>query len=828
MSLRRSSVEGPHFRIAISVALAAFVVAGFIETAPVAAGQAVPGLGGLAGENEVVIDAESIDYDKRTNVVTARGAVKITRGEMVLTADEVRLNRSTQVAEAEGNVVLTDAEGTVTADMLTLNLVEETGSVDMGSVFLTKNRYQLTGRRFEKRVGQSYTVSDGSFTTCRCGSGQPPSWSIRGQQVTVDLEGYASVKGGTFRVKDRPVFYIPWGLFPVRRERQSGLLFPRFGFSNTRGFQIAQPFYVAINKSMDATLSLDVETNARVGLVGEYRYALSQTTAGELQGSYFNEQIRGASSADVVNTNIADPDIPLNRWNVGLTHDQALPFGVHGYADVFRVSDSLFLREINVLTFNPGVDVALRTRRFARSRVGTERMFDRGVVAVSGTWYQDFINDQDYVFRTPPRIEGFSSHRLWDDRVMVHLAGEGVNFERDTGFAGQRLDLRPAVEVPWRLRNVVFGSIRGGFRETAYSLDDTYVPPQVNYNDNPADPGSPPPSILPALDDHATRELYSFAAEAGTSLARVIPFQRWGIERLKHTIEPKVGYLFVPRSTARQAALPLFDDVDRVNQRSVFTYGVTTRLLARTAGTGRSDSEARATEAAGEESVEGTAGGSVSHAASGSIRELARFSLFQAYDVAHRGGSFIGEVNPETGDVSQSDGTRISDLSARLRLTPSDSLSFEGGTDYSLTGYGARSGMVRLGITDPRAPADEFSLPALRGRSRFGIAYRYVAGSAVQEINANVVFRLSKRLYTAYETRYDALNRRFLENRFGVRLISNCECWVVDFGVSDKVNPDETQVFALVSLVGLGQLGKEPFKNSLGAIALPEQRVLGQ
>jgi hypothetical protein len=59
-------------------------------------------------------------------------------------------------------------------------------------------------------------------------------------------------------------------------------------------------------------------------------------------------------------------------------------------------------------------------------------------------------------------------------------------------------------------------------------------------------------------------------------------------------------------------------------------------------------------------------------------------------------------------------------------------------------------------------------------------------------------------------------------------LISAQECWVVDVGVSDRVNPDETEVRLLVSLVGLAQFGKEPFRQSLGAIAAPVHGFLAQ
>jgi LPS-assembly protein len=788
-----------------------------------------PGVASMARDGDgggVTVEATTITYDQQANVITARGQVKITRGDMVLTAETVRVNRTTQVAEAQGSVVLTDPQGTLTADALTLDLVAETGNLEAGDVVLEKSRYQLSGRRFEKLPGQSYRIEGGSFTTCRCRPGDAPDWSVRGERVTLDLDGYGTVQRGVFDVKGVPVFYVPYGIFPLKRERQTGLLFPRLGFSNTRGFQIEQPFYVAIDKSTDATVAVDLETAARVGVLGEFRYALSQKTLGELYGSYFNEQIRGASSEDVVNSDIADPDIPLHRWSAGATHDQKLPLGMRGFADVFRVSDDLFLREINLFSFNPDVGVALRTRRFERSRVGVERQFARGAVVTSGTWYQDFINPDDFVFQTPPRLEARATQRFFDDRLALNFAGEGVNFARDEGYEGQRLDLGPELELPWRLGRYAYGSWRGGFRETLYSLGNTDVPPQVNFN--PADPGSKPPTIL-ALDDNATREVFYVHGQAGTSLSRVIPFRRFGFTAVKHTIEPELDYLYVPRTDTRQATLPLFDDVDRVNRRSVFTYGMTSRLLARVA----TDADAAGDAVSDEVADVGAAGdpgafGPPVAPRRGPIRELGRFSIFQSYDVNTKGGDFIDEVDPDTGEVIRDEGDRASDLALHLRLTPAPFLGFEGRTDYGVASGRPKGAFIGLMLSDPRTPADDFVLASLRGRTRVGVGYRFVANSAVEEINWSMVFRLTKRYYAAYEARYDNISKRFLENNYGLRVISDCECWIVDIGVSDQVNPDETQVRVLVSLVGLGQVGKEPFRQSLGAIAAPSRSYMNE
>lgn len=805
------------------------------------------------GNGEVTVDAASISYDQGSNVITARGAVKIARGEMVLTADTVRVNRTTQQAEAEGNVVLKDPQGTVTADSMALNLVDETGQLGNGSVFLNKNHYQLTGTHFEKHAGQVYDITGGRFTTCLCKDGGPPSWSVRGERMSLDVEGYGRVSRGQFEVRGVPIFYIPYGLFPVRRDRQTGLLFPRFGYSNRRGFQYEQPLYIAINKSMDATVAVDVETAARIGVLGEYRYALSENTAGEVNGSYFNEQIRGASSEDVVNRNIANPNIPLNRWSAGMIHDQWLPGQFHGFADVFRVSDNLFLREINLFTFNPSTDVALRTRRYERSRVGVDRVFDRGLLIATSTWYQDFINPQKFVFQTPPKIEGVTVHRFLDDRVAVSLAGQGANFERDQGFEGQRLDLKPEVEVPWRLGHYGWGSWRGGFRETAYTLADTSVPLQVNFN--PADPGSKPPSILPALDDSASRELFYVNGEAHTQLARVFPFHRFGFTALKHTLEPSVNYLFVPQTDTRQAALPLFDDVDRLNRRSVFTYGLTSRLLGRQEAAATPKAKAKAGRAvqastgpAYDASVDDTvveAGtpAARAHAAAatartaedaaaaparGPIRELGRFSVFQSYDVLTKGGDFIDEVDPVTGRVIPRDATRVSDLGVLLRLAPTSFATFEGRADYDVNQGRTKGANLFLSLSDPRTFVDDFSLQSLRGRSRVSFGYRFVANSALEEVNGGLLLRLTKRYYGAFEARYDNLAKKFLEVGGGLRVISDCECWVVDVGVTNHVNPNETTARVLVSLVGLGQVGREPFGSTFGAISGPARSILGQ
>jgi LPS-assembly protein len=203
-----------------------------------------------------------------------------------------------------------------------LDLDDETGELKDAHIYSERYGYTLNGERIEKRIGQSYRIENGEFTTCHCKEGAQ-DWSIAGDSLDVTLDGYGYLEGGTFKIFDWPVLWIPRAALPIYRERQSGLLFPRVGFSNRRGFQLLQPYYWAINKSQDATISLDVETSLRIGLLGEYRYAFNEGSIGAFEFGYFHEAIRGQTENIRVRRHLTEA--PENRWGSSATICRSSP-----------------------------------------------------------------------------------------------------------------------------------------------------------------------------------------------------------------------------------------------------------------------------------------------------------------------------------------------------------------------------------------------------------------------------------------------------------------------------------------------------------------------
>lgn len=704
----------------------------------------------LVQAQEITITADEISYEQKTNEVMARGNVVITRGDTEVRADEVRLNRATNEADAQGHVRITDPEGTVTAEVLHLNLDEETGFLSEAEIHSRRMRYSLRGERVEKGWGQSYRIENGTFTTCHCAEGAP-SWSISGEQLGVTLGGYGTLQGGTFKVLDIPIIYIPRAIFPVQRERQSGFLLPRFGFSNTRGFQTLLPAYWAINKSQDATVAFDLETSARVGVIGEYRYALSRETRGILAGSYFNESFRGAAPGTAF-----EASIPTDRWSVTGEHDQPFLGDSRLYDDVFLVSDDLFLREINTYAFEHARAVALRTLPFTETRAGIIQQWDRAALKAEGTYYQDLTGFQSQTLQRAPEVD-FWGQTLLGTHVLGDIASSAVDFQRGRDTDGARIDIAPSAMLPLPLGHFAFGSVRAGLRETAYHLTDRTV----------SDSGR-------QLPREQSRELAQIDAEASTTLSRIYPVSLFGLEKVKHTIEPAIAYLYIP--AVSQADLPLFDGIDRIERRNLLSYGVTSRLIGKFVSSGDD---------------KGAASSDPWHS---QIRELGRLSLMQSYDISR-------EIDPLQPDRSAN---HLTDIDLDGRVNPSRSLSVHFNTNYDPMDNNISAARVGIFVADPRRPPPGTEAPRLETRTSAGISYRFLTQNLLQELDDNIVLRLTDWAGFLYSSRYDVVANRFLDNYFGLRLISTCDCWAVDFAVVDRTNPQEVEVRAQVTLVGLG------------------------
>jgi lipopolysaccharide assembly outer membrane protein LptD (OstA) len=266
-------------------------------------------------------------------------------------------------------------------------------------------------------------------------------------------------------------------------------------------------------------------------------------------------------------------------------------------------------------------------------------------------------------------------------------------------------------------------------------------------------------------------------------VSRVFEFHHLGFDKVKHTIEPRLEYLFIPNVS--QSDVPLFDGLDRVRHRSLMTYGFVSRLLARTAEKETDDDK-------GEEGVE-------------HVYELTRLSIAQSYDFQREIRSIVGSRRKD----------HFSDIDLAVRVSPVRATSILANSTFDTGSAGFSSASVGLRLRDPRKVPDQARLVT---RPSFSFTYRFIRDNRlttrdpdqsdeVQQLESTLIVPVTQRLGFLYATRYDIRNKKFFENHAGLRIISACDCWGLDLGFTDRSNPNELEFRAQLTLVGLGSFG---------------------
>jgi LPS-assembly protein len=788
-------------------------------------------------EEEINVTADSLSMKDRGVEIEGQGNVVVKRQEMTLKADQVSMNRETNDMEAAGHVSVDDPEWKVKfADRLRLNMTEETGTIDNGDVFLEKGHLSLTGSRIQKLQGQSYHIDDGFFTTCLCEDG-PPTWKVSADEIDVTREGSGIVRHAKFYILDVPVFYLPYAVFPVKSERQTGLLFPEFGNSSKGGFRYMQPFYWAINKSNDATLSFDIESRARIGFLTEYRTIFSRNAHAEIDLSYFNETFRVNPGGAIKDQTIAECQttlgstrpfsrtdcggvIPQNRWSVIETHRQTGSSGWMTYSDIELVSDDFFLREMtHNLHFNFDQERDIKTSRYSQSRAGFIKGW--GDATLQGEWdfYQDFIQEDKRTLQRTPQLSFTGRTLLGNTPVELRWRTAGINYLRQDGADGLRFDLRPELLLPFHLANYVHGSLSVAPRETAYHLYESTDSPLLALCTPPL-PSLTCSKIRRTYARNTSRELVEVTGNLGTSFGRVYSWNGEEIEKIKHVVEPEVKYLFVSHS--RQSDIPIMDGVDRVNHRNLMTFSLTNRLWARFSHGGAALPEDGDVEP-------------VAAPTSGDTREFGRLKFAVSYDV----------------DEEKPLGDRLSDLDINLRVMPKDYLAFESGTGVSPNSGRVSQATALFSIFDPRPITRRVLDRDFMRPNSLDLSYRFI-GKTIDSLlteNANLVvvdprspktcspaatpsgegifdprcnnektvmgligiralLHLTDHLLFIYDSTYNTNKGSFTTNRGSLKILSGCECWTLTLSLNQLTNPNETRFNFNFNLLGLGTQAK--------------------
>ena len=680
------------------------------------------------------------------------GDVQIVYQDIEIRCDVADWNRVTGEVVAHGNVILDRGPSRFTAEEARFNIQTKTGTFFNATAFIDP-MYTFTGREIEKLDETHYRIDRATFTTCQT-DGKPP-WSFHVRKAKVEQEGLGRFSSSAMKIRGVPVFYMPYMVWPIKQERAAGLLFPRFGYSNTRGFNFGLPLFLPIGRSYDTTIFADYYAKGYFGLGNSWRWAPVQGAQGEIN-------LYALWGEDSQNEETEGNRL---QWKVFGKHAQEDFLGFRLLAQVEDLSNIVFWqdfdRSFDANTRRDLFSFVFMTRSFGpyslNLRADNRRTFFTNVIAEDDT--------REVVLRQLPEIEIRSgSTSVFGSQVYLNLIsslsylyadrGEVLEFSEDPGtpptprqFAGDyaRADLFPQFSYtipgpPW-----ISVTPRLGGRFTYYT--DQYTEDRRDFAGKPIN------------------RIYATGAIdlVGPSFSRV--FGGFGsFSKIKHLVEPRFEYRYLT-TTTDVTRIPIFDEVDSTPQdANLVNFVLANRLLG------------RARDGVG-------------------TRELGSLELIQAY-------SFDAPLNRGDGvNTSQ-----LGPLGMALRLTPSPGTGFDARLSYDLLYKNLRSTslaaslMRRLGMLNltwyesynPRT-GDRFS-----SQIRSLVAFRK-AGFPID---------------ASFQIAYDIVNDSIGDQRYQINYQGSC--WNISAQYRDtRIGAFPTrEILVVIGLRGVGALPE--IKGSLG------------
>lgn len=232
-----------------------------------------------SADDKMMIEADTVAYDLDADSVTATGRVVIYYLNHVVVADEVIVNRKTKRVTAAGNVEITDPDGNVAkSNRIDLDNDLANGIVD-GLELVTAERVALTARNATRSNGDLTVLNDGAYLPCvDCNGvkGKKPIWQIKANRILHKQKEQTIVfENATFEFLGVPLAWVPVLSQPDPSVKQkTGFLMPSGKRSETLGYSVKVPYYVALDPSYSLTLTPTVYSRQGLLFSGKWRQRL--------------------------------------------------------------------------------------------------------------------------------------------------------------------------------------------------------------------------------------------------------------------------------------------------------------------------------------------------------------------------------------------------------------------------------------------------------------------------------------------------------------------------------------------------------------------------
>ncbi len=698
------------------------------------------------------IFADRITHEQKPERIIAEGSVILQQFRedaptgLQIEADRIQYNIGANSIDAVGNLFLHNKYDELRAAEAQIDLQKQTGFFRQATLFWHDTNLSASADLIEKTDIKSYHFINGRLSTCAPRKDKRPDWSIWGRDVKITLNDYAKLQHATFRVKDIPVFYLPYVMIPIRKDKKSGLLFPEYSSSSRNGVGIIAPVFLNLSPSYDMTLYPGYYSNRGPVLAGEFRYIAASNSRGTIMFNYLDDELVDTPDDDFKSDGRLRTN--SNRYWIRGKADHDFGDRLVARLDIDTVSDHDYPQEFKkgIIGFNRSNSdfLALYNRGFQAETIDLRE----NTLQLSKVWttsdlqteveiIDDLRDDPDEV--TPPwavpRIAYSGLLPFLKTPLDLTWGTEYVYYWRDEDVSAQRVDLFPQLNGPIVLSPYLESSYLVGMRETLY-----YIEPQDTLSEE-----------VWAGRDFEHRTFYNFQLSGATTLSRDYDIAIKKYRTFRHAIRPELSYVLVQGTG--QDDLPVLDNEDRILEKNWLQYGLNNYFRA-----------IRLDEIALFRT------------------NFSSFKVNQVYDID-------AEDHP------------FSAIYFELVVRGFENLFFSYETALSVYGEGITTYSLETRYKNRRG--DSFNLDyryKLHPDIDPPFFYSDAEGESLHEIRGNFQSRLSQLFSVKLDTTYSLSSDTTVDSTFS--LIYHNPCWTLEFAAGR--NAGDTSFYLLFSLAGMG------------------------
>lgn len=174
-------------------------------------------------------------------------------------------------------------DGKYVAGFIAYNFETKKGKIK--DVITQQDEGYIHGRDIKKDTGDVYYVSHGKYTTCEL---EQPHFYISAEKIKVIPDDKIITGPAVLYIADIPTpLILPFGYFPNKKGRRSGILIPSYGESANWGFFLKDGgFYFGGNEFIDLALTGDIYANGTFGATAKTNYKKRYRFDGGLDLNY--------------------------------------------------------------------------------------------------------------------------------------------------------------------------------------------------------------------------------------------------------------------------------------------------------------------------------------------------------------------------------------------------------------------------------------------------------------------------------------------------------------------------------------------------------------